>query len=225
MTPTISFSASPPDILPIDPPGIFATFCNKVATLSPGWFRLIQGIALSAYGLKEILFDGPKSRLGAPPGDNSLLSRIKSACYDYFMRKKQEISSGQFHILHGALFVGTGIAGSLAALHQLDKINLAWTFPIFEGLEIGLFLWGSALALVHNVREYQKAATLVASSEKVENLKLSAVIGMISSLSYILWVASYLLGGAALMPLFLCLGLATGCLKILFDYFTASTGL
>ncbi len=192
--------------------------------LSPSFIRLSTEACVGVYGLKEILLDGRKP-VHSGPISGSLTTRIKVYCLEYFSRKKSEIVSGQFHIIHGALFLGSGISGSLVALHQLGKIHLAATFAIFNHLEIGLFLAGCLLALYHNVREYTRAIDPASglSAEQAHQKKLSAIFGIVSSLNYILWGAFVIFGAhTAVALVFGIIGLTTGCIKILYDYYYSS---
>lgn len=190
--------------------------------LSPSFIRLSTEICVGTYGLKEIVLDGKKPAQG-PVVAGSLTTRIKLYCQEYFSRKWHEISTGQFHIIHGALFLGSGIAGTVAALHQLGKIHLSGSaFAIFNHLEMGLFLSGCFGALYYNIREYQRVTDPASklSAVQMQQQTLSTIVGIISSIDYILWGALTIIGApAAIALVFGLIGLSTGCFKILYDYY------
>jgi len=168
-------------------------------------FRLLQGLFLCGYGMKEILFD----RTSEP--DSSLCRRICRACCSCFNRLRIVADS---NIQHGLLFVGSGLAGAAVALHQLEKINVGSLLTVAEGLDLGLFLAACLVGLRYNVLKYSDPSSSLQE-------KKSAVLGIISNLNYLFWGLCPILGASATFALVFCgIALTTGFLKILYDFFS-----
>lgn len=166
-------------------------------------FRVLQGICLCGYGLKEIVFDAPR----AP--NTSLCTRIGQAVSNLF---SQIQSSSDFFIQHGILFMGCGIAGAALAFQQVRGVPWNAFHSVLQGSDFGFFFAASLVGLRYNVLNYLNSQNPL--------IKKSSILGIISNLNYLFWCLSPFLGlSATLSLIFCCIALSTGCLKILFDYF------
>jgi hypothetical protein len=176
-----------------------------VALVATPQFRLLQGLGICSYGFKEVFYDSYKCHQLA-----------KSPCVK--TRTKWQ-AAHKFFLNHGALFAGCGIAGTAVALHYLEAISAGPMLSVLKHLDLGLFLAACVVALQHNVKEYQRA------KEFDDNLqaqvhKNSAILGIISSLNYMIWSSLLFFEfSSALTFVFCAIGLLTGCWKILFDFF------
>lgn len=174
---------------------------NLVATPH---FRLLQGLAICSYGLKEIFYDAPWCHTTAESSPQK--------------QKRILQATGYFFVRHGALFAGCGVAGTLLSLHYLETISAGRMLSVLHHLDLGLFLAGCYVALRHNINEYNWA-TEHSDDASSGHRKRSAILGIISSLNYLTWCALLFFGASnALAFIFCAVGLSTGCWKILRDF-------
>lgn len=196
------------------------TFFKKIVDLAFKYFNILQWSFLSLYGVKEILFDRVKE-LSQP--SNKISQR------DVFINR---IYSQNDHVLgpirynqaHGSLYLMSGVAGSFSASHRLGWIKLGNFDVPLEIVGNCLFCFASFIALIQNIKLYQAASKVsqyapAYEKEGAEMIKKSAIIGIISSLSYILAAGLLIMGVQATLALLLgCLAVFTGCIKILYDF-------
>lgn len=177
---------------------------KSVHYLTTPHFRFLQGLGLCCYGLKEIIFDSHR----AP--NTPLCERIRCAFRNCFNRIQ---SAPDFFIQHGAFFIGSGLAGALYALQQIQEVPINSFQGILQGCDYGFFCAAALLGLRYNVLNF------IYTSDPRE--KKSAILGMISNLNYLFWCLCPLLGLSATLTVIFCgIALSTGCLKIIYDFFT-----
>lgn len=196
---------------------------TKMVELVKGIFNVLQWTFVSLYGTKEILFD----RVTDIRKKNSFLLKhrlIDQRLNAIFLKKSNLIGKVKYYLTHGVLYIASGIAGSAAAMHKAGWLNAgSFAFPL-EVAGNCLFAFASFISLVQNVRIYRAASkiTLYApfhEREAASMLKKSSVLGIISSLNYIIAAALLMFGPAAAFALlFGCIAVSTGCLKILYDF-------
>lgn len=157
-------------------------------------FLFLQGIFFALYGLKEILWDGLcQDHHISRDAPNHLFLTIKKI----------------FPIIHGALFCLTGEAGAIASWLYFNSSRNPLISPL-RGLEIGSFLVACFTALLFHIKSLQEARTSIEQN--------SAILGILSNLHYLLWGFFTLTGGFfSLAVACCCIGLFTGCIKILYD--------
>lgn len=199
---TASFSFSSPRINTfLSHPAIV----KSVQYLTTPHFRVLQGLGLCCYGLKEILFD---SRHGT---STPLCERVRNAFRNCFNRIQ---TASDFFIQHGTFFVGSGLAGALYAFQQIKEIPLNSFQTVLQGCDFGFFCTGALIGLRYNVLNYLNTVD--------PREKKSSILGMISNLNYLFWCLCPLLGLSTTLTIIFCgIGLSTGCLKILYDFFTS----
>lgn len=206
---------------------ILATCAQKVAGFAGKYLNLFQWACLGTYGLKEILFDRIKPvKQKIQNLFNLRKDRVKE-CAQAILVKNDQIGKIPFNVAHGTIYAASGVAGGIAALNHLNFINIgsAVSFPL-ECVGNGLFGIASFLTVIQNVRLYIAATKIEADASKeeieaVKKIKISAIMGIISGLNYIVTAALLLCGvGATIALVFGLIGLVTGCIKILYDYYT-----
>lgn len=180
---------------------------------------------LVLYGSKEILLDRVRDIrkvkknivITHATNINNFLNKI-------FIKKDKLIGPLNFNVVHGSLYMGSGVLGSTAAMHKLGWINIGGLGLPLEVASNCLFNFACLAALIHNIKIYRAAAKVpkyapLHEKEAAWMLKKSAILGIISSLNYIL-AASLLIAGASatFALLFGCIAVFTGCLKILYDF-------
>lgn len=128
-----------------------------------------------------------------------------------------------YPLIHGTLFITSGIYASLSALHELKLIDL-------KTQKVAINMWGDLFfvaaniaAIKHNVELFKKAFNTISSNHSQEAhrhfVMRSAAIGIVSNLCYITTALVPVIGltsGYALV--FGCTAVSTGGLKIVFDY-------
>lgn len=215
----------------IQPKASFATaFANysivkKLVDLVKSLFNTVQWAFVNLYGTKEILFDRVKDlRYSKKNIIKTHATRVNSYLNRVFVKKNAFIGPINFNVAHGSLYMASGLAGSLAAIHQQGWLNIGCLAAPLETLGNGLFGLASLVALIHNVKIYRAAAQVpeyapTYAKEAASMLKKSAVCGIISSLNYIIASALLIFGAAFTFALvFGCIAVVSGCFKILYDF-------
>jgi hypothetical protein len=132
-----------------------------------------------------------------------------------------------YPLVHGSLFVATGIFNAFEALHAFACINLGNKLRTVVAAGNLTFLFANVLDLQENVCLYEQAVTFskcgtVEKTVEADIQKKSAILGILSNLGYIASTAITLLGVSAGMALLLaCFGSCWGGLKILYDFYVA----
>jgi len=174
--------------------------------------HVLQGIFLAVFGLKEIFWDGASKPDIKPISVNlqTQSAKIRRSCLQFFIGKQADFCAQKFYQVHGILFFSAGAATVLSALHKMDQIHLGSSLPLLQGLEASLFISACVVALRHNINQFLHAQDLA-----TKNL---ALLGITSSLSYVLWGAMTLFGFSLTMAWIFCaIALSTGGLKILLE--------
>jgi hypothetical protein len=191
--------------------------CQKLSEVARDHFNLLQSFCLLSYGGKEVVWDGfikTRQTSAAKTQDTVILDCARGL----LKRIEKGAFPVPFHSLFGSLHLSAGVASGLAALQE------SMALP-FEALSGSLFFIAQIVALRFNVKVYQEASQLSSSIHEHERkaaqmLKKSAVLGIISTLNYMTLPAITLLGGpAAMILIFGCIALFTGCLKVIYDFF------
>jgi hypothetical protein len=192
--------------------------------MAPGIFNLSINLYNTYRGTKEIIIGRVQSITKQDISKKPLASRVTSYCTKFFTEIKESIAQCKFYAIHGLFYLGSGISGSVAALHELGAIHIGKAFSALKLAESSLFIFASLLGLEHYINIYEGAkAPLNATKEQldaVHRTKASAVLGIITCISYIISCSVALLTGAALLAFLLsCLGSLTEGLKTLYDFF------
>ena len=195
---------------------------KKLADFAVVHFNFMQWSFLSLYGAKELLFDRVKDIRQARNPSPSLMNQYLNGV---FVRKDKMGGVVPFNVAHGSLYLASGVAGSLAAADRLGWIRMgSLTIPL-EIVGNGLFGLASLVALIQNIKIYREACKVSEKNpyheqEAAQRLKKSAVMGIISTLNYIVAAALLIIGThASLALIFGCIAVFTGCLKIIYDFF------
>ena len=124
-----------------------------------------------------------------------------------------------FELLHGFLFCETGLFLSLEGLSYLRLIELGSFLTPLQFAGTLTFVFAKTLSLQYHVRLFLDSFQL-SDSKQAFHQRISAITGIIKGLGYLLLVLTPLLGGSATFALvFGCIGLTTGSIKVLHDFF------
>jgi len=198
------------------------TIFRKLVDFAVVHFNFMQWSFLSFYGAKELLFDRVKEIRETKNSPSSLMNHYLNGV---FVRKDKMFGVVLFNVAHGSLYCASGVVGSLAAADRLGWVRMgSFTVP----LEIAgncLFGFASLVALIQNIKIYREASKISEKNpyheqEAAQRLKKSAIMGIISTLNYIVAAALLIIGTHASLALILgCIAVFTGCIKIIYDFF------
>lgn len=196
-----------------------APFIHYTAKLTRVVFDLRhtwQGFYFLSYGIFETL----KGRVVIQKNIESPQLIEFSKRINIFVKSWQEIGKKEaFSLIHGALFFKTGLFLSLEGLDYLNIIDLGSFLNPIQSAGAFTFVCAKTLSLQYHVRIFLEACEKK-NSEEVFHQKISAITGIIKTLGYLLLILIPLLGGStALALVFGCIGVTTGAIKVLHDFF------
>ncbi|MEC7839648.1 MAG: hypothetical protein VX777_06385 [Chlamydiota bacterium] len=201
--------------------GTVESIVTSVSTLATELFHIIQGAYFFITGVFEVSFGlFRKDPIGLS------VKKVK-IIFEKFTGRLACLSKKIFTypVLHGALFLGSGVCEILQGLHSIEVIALGSALPFIAFAGSGCFILGNILMLAHNIKVCIIASNVPedASEEEIENArraKVSAIFAIVSALNYIAGIALSMFGGpAAIVIVLVALGLVFGGLKILYDWF------
>lgn len=194
-----------------------ANLLLRIHALSLRYFNLAQNLCVLGFGTKELAWDWAPA-MTAPPFSTAALPGRK-------IRQKIKNIYREYSLVHGTLYLGSGFSGGLAAAHDLGWLNLGKGAGFCEGIGSGLFLFANLYSLQQNLKLYAQGMKLAQkgdcySKQLGAKLRLSAVLGIVNNLSYILATLFAVFAAPAALSIALgCFAIFTGCLKILYDFF------
>ncbi len=185
----------------------FPPLVNRIIDFCRTHFKLMESAAFLTLGTKEIVYDNKRIRKTWP----SITS--------FFRALIEEFKKKDFGIIHGALYMAVGITSSIIVAHQYQLLNLTKWIPFLSNTSNGLFIAANIFALNHYGNLYREA--LFEKDPVIAGrMRVSAAMGILSSLGYILVPLLTLFGAPIALPIVLGgIAVATGCIKILYDYF------
>jgi hypothetical protein len=189
--------------------------------------NLGTGVFFVCYGLKEMVLDSHPKWFRITPGENSplVIKKIGQAV-DWMLVMIRNQPTNMLdkirYMSHGLLMVGTGVAGSVSALHRLGAFNVGAALRIFDFAACGFFIIGNLIYLEYSIEKFVEAVRHLKDrngDKKNEILRLvAAAIGIISNISYIVASIATLATAPYLLPLiFGLLGMLAGSLRILLE--------
>lgn len=191
---------------------------NNIAPLFNACFKLGQIPYFFAVGAKEIIYDGKDYSFSTASKASNLAKKI----FEGFKSTLKNIFC--YETIHGVLMVGCGICEIISCVHYLGlKTIAAATLSIISNVSLGFFALANFLMVCEQIRiliNLEKVSEDASQEVKdaTKLLKIGAIISLLSGISYLVSVALILCGGpAAVIVLFMLIGLLGGGLKILFD--------
>ena len=174
---------------------------------------LAQGIYFLGVGAKECLFDRIVSQRIMNPTTSASTNKITHAASKIF-----EKISRNFSLVHGSLFLTTGVFLGLQGLEALNLLDLGRLSTPVSITGVTSFALAEIISLKFDVERFLEAST-IQDPAKAHSQKKSAVLGIVRSISYLLMVLVPLLGAPVALPIvFGGIGLMTGAIKILYDF-------
>lgn len=198
---------------------------DRIARVAPGLLHLWQNFYGACYGVKELVCDRVKQPSDAGMWNEPLLTRIGMWCRKFFHELKEDIVNLRYQAIHGLLLIGSGTCGTVGSLHEIGVINLGNGYPVCNAIETGFSFASCLMGMHYYVKLYWEAGDLPQNptDEQIaisQRRKTSAIMGLLSCISYLISTVISVLTGAALMAFILnCLGSLTSSLKTLYDFF------
>ncbi len=189
--------------------GLIKSPISVISMLVTKIFHLLQSGYLFLSGGREILYGIFRENI-----TSLLKDRIVQSVKNFF----------SYPVFHGTFLILAGVSELFLGLHYTNLLYLGSTLlPVATLLGNGCFLMGNLLILAQNIRIYKKASQIPWNSaaeekENAEFVKGSAVLSIISALSYIFGLGLTIIGGPTIIILlFAFFGLLFGGIKILYD--------
>lgn len=161
--------------------------------------------------------------------ETSLSTRIKTVFEKIIAHLRAFLFSVTYNIIHGSLFLASGLCAVTSSLHDLGAYSLGKAADVLNTVENWTYLVGSVLGLCYFTERYREADELPpnATPEQIESArrkKTSAVMGIIGCVGWIVNIALTFIGGLATVAFVIgLLATFTGFIKILYDFFRPST--
>lgn len=197
-----------------------SSLTTKIYNAALHYFKLLEGLGLIGCSVKELLVD--YLPLSLRMSKKNVNYRIQGITESHFSNIQSTIST-QF--LGRGIFYGvSGTLKTCAFFDQLQLLGLGKPLFTFGGL--GFFLLGCFFSLERNIKIFQEAekmekdAWCVTEQNIAQRIKFSAILGMISDLSYI--VSTLLSLFSFGMAIYIILGsfaLFSISLKNIYDFF------
>lgn len=190
---------------------------QQIYQLAVQLFNLIQNLILCAFGIKEWGFDFAPSK--AQHERSKTISEVADEQIDHLSKIHGIVA--EFNLVHGALYLGSGISGSLGIVGEF--LNWGAAVPILQHIGAGLFIIVNFYALGQNMKlldEAQKLSEEGTHPKLARKLKWSAVMGIINNVGYILSTILLFFPGTFYVGVALgVLAFLVGTVKIIYDYY------
>ncbi len=212
---------------PLSPIQSFTPSSPSFGQLFSAAYPPLQSLGVLTYGLKEVVLDAaiPQWRAKRHSKLNPVDQKIHSMSLASLPKPNPKPFWRQELVLHGLLFVQSGLFGLAAAVRRHKLIQFGKIGALFDPLSRAYFLLANLLALRQSLLRFQRAKMLEKNPEtfsphEILSLKRSAVIGILAAIDYILLTAVAVIGFSSAI-LFFIAGLAatTGCLQVIYDFF------
>lgn len=209
---------------PILEPQVIERKSTPVSVYAAGIFRLTTSLFTVYSSITEVA-----TKPVQEVQENSLTNRIKTVFQRIIEHLRAFLFSVKYNIIHGSLFLASGVCAVTASLHDLGAYSLGKAVDVVNTVENWTYLVGSVLGLCYFTERYRQATELPpnATPEQIEiarRKKTSAVMGIIGCVTWIVNIALTFIGGLATLAFVIgILATLTGFVKILYDYFKPST--
>lgn len=181
---------------------------ERVFQLTLKHFGLMQSTSVFGFGLQEIGLE----YLSANRNTDVFSERDQQQ-----IRNIKKIQAKQT-LVHGLCYLGSGVLCTLGEMERVSWLNLDGTGNAFIQSGWTLFLFANLFSLDQNIKLYHAASRFEGTFG--HRLKMSAILGMISNLGYVVGTIFSFFEGTAAIAIFLAvLSMMTGTVKFFYDYF------
>lgn len=192
----------------------------KIVLIAQKHFHLGENSFMTAYGLKEMIFDKPQTK-----PLNTSATAVQQVVYHFFQARQIDVAPFSPSQMHGIYYISAGLLGGITTLQSYGIADLGLASPLLSSLSHTFFGCANWHNLLYHVQCFHDADLLASdrsqpTQEAVRRIKASAVLGIISSVGYLATLAASLFGPFAWIPMiFGGVAMLTGCIKILYDFF------
>jgi len=203
------------------------TLTKRVIEFSIRAFPILQGITYAGYGLKLFFWDGLRNKFKLCLEKNkNFLKKIALTLQWFYSRIKcLQTQTSHFSMLAGVSYAGAGVCGVITGACQLGLIGASKIVNAASAATRGFFIFSDLLSLEYYINLFCLASEILSmgsadSAQTAKQLKISAIMGIVSCFSYLFAAAIVLLGGPAGVALAICcIAGSTNCVRILYDFF------
>lgn len=182
------------------------------------YFMTAQSLFFCAFGVKEAVMDGiwVQQEVGREPPKEGWKKTVGHV---------REVVANM-SVSHGAFYFGSGVTGGLSAMHDLGVVDLGVSYEPMVQASAVCFLFASLWALEANVRLFREAEQMKGDEDTIEQIKRSAILGILNNLGYAIATAMSLFDAPTAMVLVVGMfGLTTGAIKIVYDFVSVQPNL
>lgn len=190
---------------------------NKISSFVFTYFKVFQGLGMASIGAKSILFEYVRII-------NSTPSPLSKSVKEFLLKLDQEWAPTGFNVLHGILYLGSGLSYALSAMPKIQNMHLY--VNVLNSTGNGLFILANIFSLEYFIKACQESSDILAREhheiqrQAAERIKTSSILGIFNSAGYLLAPAAILINApASLAIIFGLIAVSTGCIKIFYDYY------
>lgn len=185
-------------------------------------FKLGQIPYFLGVGAKELMYDAKYESFDLAKKASTVAQKV----FEVIKAVVRQIFN--YATFHGFLMVGCGCCEIIATIHRLGILTIAAnTLSVISSISLGCFGLANFLMVCEQIRILLSLVNIPDDApqevkDAVRSIKIGAIIALLSGICYLVGIALVLCGGpAAVVVLFMLLGLAGGGSKILYDMIVA----
>lgn len=209
-------------IIAFNSPSILSSISKltqRVFLLTKKYFGIMQSAGVFGFGLQEI-------GLGYLPvkwswnKENSSENDVQKIQSHRLIKDIKGIQAEQSGV-HGLFYLGSGALCTLGEMEGANLLNIGGVGPSIIQSGWTLFLFANLFSLDQNIKLYSTASKL--GGTLGHRLKVSAILGMINNLGYVIsTVCSFFQGTMAIAVILALLAILAGTIKFFYDFFGIS---
>lgn len=187
---------------------------ERVWKLTLKYFNLIQAAGVLGFGAQEY-------GLGFLPTDINWKKEQDDKLHTLNPVKNIKAIQAEQCGVHGLLYLGSGVLCTAGELEAANFIDLGGAGPALLKSGWTLFLFANLFSLEQNIKLYH--AALKVGGTLGHRLKVTAILGMINNLGYVLGtIFSFFPPTTAIAIALAILAIMAGTIKFFYDFFLIS---
>ena len=192
---------------------------QRVFSLTLKYFGLLQSVGVLGFGLQEI-------GLGYLPVKWGWNVKAETSSGSQKIQNQQQVKNiqgiqAEQSGVHGLFYLGSGALCTLGEMEAASWLKLGGLGPDLIQSGWTLFLFANLFSLDQNLKLYNEADKL--GGTLGHRLKVSAILGMINNLGYVIGtLCSFFQGTMAIGIILAILAIMAGTVKFFYDFFFVS---
>ena len=192
---------------------------ERVFSLTLKYFGLLQSAGVLGFGLQEI-------GLGYLPVKWGWNVKAETSFGSQKIQNQQQVKNiqgiqAEQSGVHGLFYLGSGALCTLGEMEAASWLKLGGLGPDLIQSGWTLFLFANLFSLDQNLKLYNEADKL--GGTLGHRLKVSAILGMINNLGYVIGtLCSFFQGTMAVAIILALLAIMAGTVKFFYDFFFVS---